>query len=466
MIRRPAPLLAALALAVLAPRSGAAAPSGAEEARAIAKEAYVYGVALEDAYRVMYAFSVDTKHKEYKGPFNSVLNVARVFTPADRAFVTPNSDTPYTFIGLDLRREPLVLTLPEIDPQRYFVFQWMDLYSFNFDYLGTRTTGNGGGSYLIAGPGWKGEAPPGVAKVLRAETELVNAVGRTQLFGPDDLENVKRIQAGYRLQPLSAFLGKPAPPAPPPIAWREPLSPPVQRTSLEFFDVLAFLLQFCPTHPSETALRERFARIGIEPGKRFDPGSLSPVLKSALADGMRDGQRSIDARRASRSGGRIMGLYGTREELKNDYVARALGAQVGIGATSPQEAVYPVYEHDRDGRKLDGNGNRYVLRFAPRTLPPVKAFWSVTLYDRARQHLVANRLNRYLISSPMLPELKRESDGGIKLYIQNESPGKELESNWLPAPKGPFVLALRLYWPEPQVLDGRWKPPFVERVKP
>jgi len=166
---------------------------------------------MEDSYRTMYAFSIATGNPEYKGPFNSALNIARVFTPDDKAFVTPNSDTPYTFLGLDLRAEPIVLTLPAIEKNRYYVFQMMDLYTFNFDYLGTRTTGNGGGKFLIAGPRWKGKAPKGITKVIRAGTEMINVIGRTQMINPVDLDKVKLIQGGYKVEPLSAFTGKPAP---------------------------------------------------------------------------------------------------------------------------------------------------------------------------------------------------------------------------------------------------------------
>src|SRR5580658_2162604 len=170
-----------------------AAQTSLEQTRSVAEEAYVYGFPLVDEYLTMYAFSVDKKSPQYKGPFNSMLHFARVFTPDDTAFVTPNSDTPYTFLGLDLRAEPVVLTVPPIEKGRYFVFQMLDLYTFNFDYVGTRATGNDGGNFMVAGPGWKGETPKGITKVIHAETELVSVVGRTQMFDPADLENVKRI---------------------------------------------------------------------------------------------------------------------------------------------------------------------------------------------------------------------------------------------------------------------------------
>jgi hypothetical protein len=436
-----------------------------EETRSIAREAYIFGVPMVDTYKTMHAFSIDKKNPQYKGPFNSILNFARVFTPADTAFVTPNSDTPYSFVGLDLRAEPVVLTVPRIEKERYFVFQLMDLYTFNFDYIGSRATGNDGGTYLFAGPRWKGEVPPGITRVLHPETEVVNIVGRTQLFNPGDLENVKKIQAGYKVQTLSAFLGTAAPPAAHEVDWAKPLTGDAERTSLEFFHLFAFLLQFAePPHPSEVALWARFAQIGIVPGKAFDSEALSPEMQTALKAGMADGQKEIDARRASLAG-RTDLLFGTREFLKNDYVARATGTQVGIGANSRDEAMYPMYDKDANGAKLDGSAQRYTLRFAKGELPPVNSFWSLTMYDLPSQLLVKNPIDRYLINSPMLPDLKTDADGGLTIYIQAESPGKDKEANWLPSPKGPFMMAMRCYWPKPALLEGQWKQPQIDRAK-
>ena len=168
------------------------------EARSTAKEAYIYGFPMVDSYRIQHAYFADTKNPEYKGPWNHVVNIPRVYTPADTAVQTPNSDTPYSMLGMDLRAEPMVLTVPPIEKNRYFSVQFIDAYTFNFAYIGSRTTGNEGGSYLIAGPGWKGETPKGVKEVIRSETDFVLAAYRTQLFGPDDLDNVKKIQAGYK----------------------------------------------------------------------------------------------------------------------------------------------------------------------------------------------------------------------------------------------------------------------------
>ena len=450
-------------LALASARSVAAAVSP-QEARAIAKEAYIYGVPMVDSWRTMYAFSVDQQNPQYKGPFNTILNVGRVFTPEDTAFVTPNSDTPYSFAALDLRAEPVVITIPKIDDHRYFVFQLMDLYTFNFAYIGSRATGNGGGRYLIAGPHWRGRTPEGIDKVIGSETELVNVVGRTQLYGPGDLENVQAIQAEYRVEPLSTYLGTPPPSPAPAVEWRKPVAPGRERTSLEFFDQLAFLLQFAePPHRSEIRTRDRVEEIGIVPGQRFNSDALTPAVRDALRQGMADGQKEIDTRRASLHGHTDQ-LYGTRPFLRNDYVARATGAQVGIGANSREEALYPIVDKDADGQPLDGSAHAYTLRFAKGHFPPVHAFWSVTMYDLPQQLLVVNPINRYLINSPMLPQMKTDADGGVTIYIQAESPGADKEANWLPAPSGPFMLAMRYYWPRPELLKGQWKTPPIERV--
>jgi hypothetical protein len=427
-----------------------------------AKDAYIYGVPMVAQFQVIYAFSIDKGNPQYKGPFNSILNIARVFTPDDTAFVTPNSDTPYSFAILDLRAEPAVITIPKMEKNRYFVFQLMDLYTFNFAYIGSRTTGNDGGIYLIAGPGWNGEVPANISKVFRAETQFVSVVGRTQLFNPDDLPNVKNLQASYKVQPLHEFLKTPAPPAPPALNWPRPITP-AEQTSPAFFDQMAYLLQFClPPHPSEVDLRKQFEAIGILPGKPFDL-STSPEAQAAIKAGLADGQKAIDASRAA-TGGKTDTLFGTREYLKNNYLARATGTQMGIGANSRDEALYPIYDKDSNDEPLDGSKHNYTLRFAKEQFPPVNAFWSLTMYNLPRQLLVKNSINRYLINSPMLPNLKTDIDGGLTIYIQADSPGKENESNWLPAPKAPFMLAMRYYWPKPELLDNQWKSPTVQRV--
>jgi len=437
-----------------------------EEACAIAKEAYVYGFPMVDHYRIQYSYFQDKNDPNYKTPWNHLINVPRVYTPEDTAIQTPNSDTPYSFIGMDLRAEPMVLTVPKIDESRYFTVQLVDAYTFNFAYIGSRATRNDGGSYLIAGPNWKGKKPKGIKKVIKSETEFVFGAFRTQLFNPTDLDNVKNVQAGYKAQPLSAFLGQPAPKAAPTIDFSKPLTPEAQRTSPEFYSILNFILQFCPTHPSEKELMARFAKIGVGAGNSFDASKLSHEIRTAVEQGMADAlaelaalQKRIDAKEVT-SGE----MFGTREYLKNNYLYRMAAAVNGIYGNSEAEAIYPLLALDNEGQKPDGS-KRYTLRFAPGQLPPVNAFWSMTMYRMPEILLVDNPIDRYLLNSPMLPQFKRDADGGLTLYFQNESPGKDKESNWLPAPKGWFMVVMRLYWPKEEALSGKWTPPQLQRTK-
>lgn len=437
------------------------------EARVIAKEAYIYGFPMVDGYRIQHAYFVNRQNPEYKAPWNQIRNIPRVYTPEDKAIQTPNSDTPYSMAGLDLRAEPVVLTVPAIEKNRYFSVQLIDLYTHNFAYIGSRTTGNGGGSFLIAGPGWKGRKPKGITQVIRAETELAIAAYRTQLFAPGDLENVKKIQAGYKVQPLSAFLGRAAARKAPAIDFITPLTPETQKTSLEFFNILSFILNFCPTHPSEKDLMARFAKVGVGAGKTLDATQFSPELRKAIQDGMADAWQAFAELKKSRiDTGKVTAgdVLGSREILKNNYLYRMAAAVMGIYGNSKAEAMYPVYSVDAAGEMLDGSKHRYTLRFAPGQLPPVNAFWSLTMYKLPESLLVANPLNRYLLNSPMLSQFKRDADGGITFHIQDTSPGVEKEANWLPAPKGPFIMFMRLYWPKPEALEGEWKQPPLQRM--
>ncbi len=436
------------------------------EARAIAKEAYIYGFPMVDNYRIQYAYFVDRDNPEFKVPWNQLKNTPRVYTPEDKAIQTPNSDTPYSFIGVDLRAEPLVLTVPPIEQRRYFSVQLIDLYTHNFAYIGSRATGNGGGHFLLAGPGWQGRQPSAITAIIRCETELAFVGYRTQLFEPSDIENVKKIQAGYKVEPLSQFLGQAPPPPAPAIQFVKPLSVEEQRSSPAFFTILNFVLKFCPTHASEKDLMARFAKLGIGAGGTFDPKSLEPELRQAVEAGVADAWRAyadlkkrVDAKEVT-SGD----MFGTREFLKNNYAYRMAAAILGIYGNSKQEAMYPLYTVDADGQPLNGSGNRYALRFAPDNLPPVNAFWSLTMYELPASLLVANPLNRYLINSPMLPKLQRDADGGVTLHVQHNSPGKDKESNWLPAPTGPFWAILRLYWPREAALEGQWTAPALQKV--
>jgi hypothetical protein len=270
----------------------------------------------------------------------------------------------------------------------------------------------------------------------------------------------KKIQAGYKAEPLSVFLGQSAPKAARAVDFIKPLTTDDERKSLEFFNILNFILQFTPTDPSETELMARFAKIGVGAGKTFNATTFPPEMKTAIEQGMADAWVDLENLKKQIDAGKVTSgdLFGTRAYLKNNYLYRMAGAVLGIYGNSKQEAMYPVYALDAAGQKLDG-ANRYIVRFAPGELPPVNAFWSLTMYDLPASLLVANPINRYLLNSPMLPQFVKDADGGLTFYVQNETPGKDKEPNWLPAPKGPFFIAMRLYWPKPAALDGTWKQP-------
>ena len=442
-----------------------------EEARAIAKRAYIYGFPMVEAYKTLYAQAVDKDGPNFKAPFNTVGSSAQVFTPKDSVIVTPNSDTPYSMMWMDLRAEPLVLTLPDVDPKRFFHVQLIDLYTQNFAYFGKRATGSKGGNFLVAGPNWKGEAPPGIEKVARSETEIAYALYRTQLFGPADIDNVRKIQAQYKVQPLSAFLRQTPPPAAPVIDWPKPEPRNMtmaMTTTPEIFSYLNFLLTYCPAEPSEKDLLRDFAKIGIGPGKLLNVKALAPDLLKAMQDGIDDGVKEFEFFKRTELDTRKVGtpaLFGTREHLKNNYLYRYAAARLGIFGNSAEEAIYHGYFLDGSGAPLDAAAKRYALTFAKDGLPPANAFWSITMYDGKTQLLVDNPLNRYLINSPMLPQLKTDPDGGLTLYVQKDPPGKDKEANWLPAPAGPFYLILRLYEPRAEALDGRWQVPPLRALE-
>jgi Uncharacterized conserved protein len=389
---------------------------------------------------------------------NHINNVPKVFGPQDTGVVTPNSDTPYSYLIMDLRREPLVVTLPVIEHDRYYSLQLVDLYSHNVDYLGTRRDGNGGGNFLIAGPGWQGKVPAGIKRVVHIPTSLMFSQFRTELKSPQDLDRVKTIQSQYRVEPLSAFEKRSPPARVAAVNW-----PSISREQIpdRIFAMLNFLLPFAPPLAHEKTLLKQFDRIGIAPGAPWPPALPQPVL-DAIKLGQQDAQQEVaDAARKVTSS---KDYFGTPADMKGKYLERAVGAMLGLYGNTAVEALYPAWQLDASGQQLNASKSDYQLTFAANALPPVRAFWSITMYDGKTRFLVDNSLNRYLINSSMLPGLKRGADGSITLYLQHKSPGKDLETNWLPAPNGPIYVVMRLYLPDPQALNGQWKVPALKAV--
>jgi hypothetical protein len=441
------------------------------ETKGIAEEGFIYGLPIVMNYAVMYEYNVDKNSGQYKGPFDQIVNEARVFTYEDTAVITPNSDTPYSMLWLDLRAEPMVLSVPEMEKDRYYSVMMCDGNTFNYGYIGSRATGNESGDYMVAGPDWKGDAPAGIKKVFHSSTRFSAVVYRTQLFNPEDMPNVVKVQSGYKAQPLSSYLNQPAPPPAPAIDF-----PKINKELVKenYFEYLDFALQFAPAGPEEKEIRAKLARIGIGSEKKFDFKELSLEHKAEVALGLKEGEKKVDEKVANMgkeiNGWRIGAGFGDRNFYNGNWLLRAAAAQAGIYGNDAIEAVYPMTRSDSAGQPLDGGKHNYTLTFAAGQFPPVNAFWSVTMYDGKTQLLIKNPINRYLINSPMLPNMKKNEDGSLTIHIQKDSPGADQQSNWLPAPDGPIYLVMRLYWPKdtpPSILppgEGTWQPPPVVKV--
>lgn len=391
-------------------------------------------------------------------------NASSVATPDDKFVVTPNSDTPYSYLWMDLRTEPMVVTMPQVETGRYYTGQLIDLYTFNFAYLGTRSYGNDGGNFLIAGPNWNGGLPAGIKAVLRCQTQFAYLLIRTQLFNAADIGNVKKIQAGYHAVPLSTFLHQPAPPVAPAVNWPKPSAD--MMTTPAIFPYLNFLLQFCPTDPSEVGLMARFAKLNLGADKTFDFAAFTTATQQAITDGISDSKADVAGIMQKINADQIQSsdLFGTREFLKNNYLYRMVGAKLGLYGNSGADAAYFGYYVAANHSPLDASKNNYELRFAKGEIPEYHAFWSLTMYDGKTQLLVANPLHRYLLNSTMLNSYKYGPDGSLTFYIQKTSPGKDNDSNWLPAPDGPFYAVYRVYMPGKAVLDGTWKKPLMQSM--
>lgn len=449
-VRRLIVCVAFIALAV--PVQAAKLPPA--ESEAIAREAFIWGYPVVENYNVLDSLALNTASPTFKAPINAIGHARALATPQDRTIVAPNVDTLYSYAWLDLRSEPLVLTIPPFEKNRYVSLQLIDAYTYILDYVSPRTNGHGGGSFLVTGPGWDGVAPKDIKAVFRSPTSLVLAHYRTQFLGPGDLTRVHELQNHFRVETLSAYLGA-APSQPAPLLNAvAPVDLRHDPASMQFFRILNWMLAYMPDLPDEKALRARFARIGVGPGLPFDPPAEE---RPAIAKGMLEGLAQMEAR--ARTVTSSAELFGSRTQLGQDYLARAVAAMIGIYGNAPEEFLGVGYPADAQGKPFDGR-NRYTITFRPDDVPDVGAFWSITAYDKDRL-LHDNPLARYSINSAMLPDFKKNSDGGFTIYVQHESPGKNREANWLPVPEEPFTLTFRTYMPAESVRQGQWKAPPV-----
>jgi hypothetical protein len=450
-----------------------AAPAGAQtalteqEARAIAVDAYLYfyPVVIMDVTRKQ-STNIEPGREFAKGPMNAFTSVTE-YPPGDfKGVVRVNFDTLYSIAWLDMTKEPMIVSAPNTDG-RYYLLPMLDMWTDVFASPGWRTTGTQAGNFLVTPPGWNGAVPAGMTRI-NAPTPYVWIIGRTKTDGPPDYAAVHKIQAGYKVTPLSEW-GKPPQPVQvkidPSVDMKTPPKIQVDTMAADKFLVYAAeLLKINPPHITDEPIIAQLKKIGIEPGKSFDIGKIDPAIRNALASAPGEAQALMAWKLPTLT--RVvngwsmntdtMGVYG------NYYLKRAIIAQAGLGANVPEDAIYPINLGDESGRPLDG-ANKYTLHFEKGASPPANAFWSITLYD-SEGFQVPNSLNRFAVSSWM--PWKYNADGSLDLYFQNESPGKNKEANWLPAPKGPFNLTMRIYAPKSDALTGKWNPPPVTRVQP
>jgi len=439
-----------------------------KEAKEIAEEAYIFAFPMIYNYKMMFATAMYKESGAYEAPFNVLFNNAKLNDHTFTAMVRPNNDTFYSGVYFDLSKQPQILSVPEITDDRYYSFQIIDMYTHNIDYVGTRKTGFGAGNYMFVGPYWNGETPEDIEKVIQSEGNYLLALGRTQVFGLDDVETVQAIMANYKLVSYNEFIGQPetethsTPPA----------YPPYNAENVENENFIAYLNALMTQgeiHPTEKALFKKFAKIGIVPGQAFNSADFDPAIIKAINEGIASGtEKMIEA--AAKLGERkngwqlVSGAFGNREAMQGKYLTRAAAAYFGLYGNDLEEAFYPETTLDSDNETLDGSKHNYILHFEKDELPPVKAFWSLSMYKLPEQLFAENAINRYVISSNT-EGLKYNEDGSLDVYIQKENPGDDKVSNWLPAYDGPFSLQARLYWPNPENLDPLYEMPSVDRVK-
>jgi hypothetical protein len=440
----------------------------AEEARAITVDAYVYFYPLVTMDITRKQFTNIEPGKELgKGPMNMFVNIPE-YPPGDfKGVVRSNFDTLYSIAWVDLTKEPAIISAPDTHG-RYYLLPMLDMWSDVFATPGWRTTGTEAHNFLLVPPGRRVDMQtdlPNGTQVIKAPTPSVWIIGRTKTDGPADYKAVHKIQAGYKVTPVSQWGKEPVRPRvkiDPSIYMKTP--PKVQVDTMsgkKFFSYALELLKLHPPHITDEPILARMKRIGLAPARDFDFDGLKPEVKEAVESAPKSAQLLMKWKVPSLA--RVanywsmntdtMGVYG------NYYLKRAIVAQVGLGANLPEDAIYPLNLADEAGLPLHGS-SKYTIHFDKGATPPVNAFWSITLYD-SEGFQVPNSLNRFAVSSWM--PFKKNSDGSLDLYLQHESPGAGKEANWLPAPKGPFNLCMRLYAPRSDALTGKWNPPPVTK---
>lgn len=432
----------------------------------IAKEAYIYAYPMMQHYKVMYRSAIIGREGAPPKKFNRFSHRRKLLGPNFKLIVGPNNDTIYSSVWLDLRAEPLVISVPAVPDDRYYSLQLIDLYVNNFSYIGQRTTGSKAGDYVIVGPDHDIGDLNKTHNVIRSESSFVFIIGRVLIDGEEDLPNVIAIQDKFQVRPLSEFLDKG--PSKKLSAVAFPAYDEELAQSDRFIDYLNFFLRFSEVHQSDKAMIKRFQLIGIGAQSGKSVNDLSPEYRRAIAAGVKAAHAEIAAMTGT-FGKLINGWnqsgagFGSRETRAGNLLARAAAAMTALYGNSRAENNSFIAFSDFNDMKLDGSKERYTIRFLPEEMPPVEAFWSVTMYRLPTMQLVENPIDRYSIGD-RTKGLVFEKDGSLIFYLQHEPPVAEKTSNWLPAPNGPFAIALRLYRPSKAILNGEWKPPYLNVV--
>ncbi len=423
--------------------------------RIAARDSYIFTYPLVMMYRTMYLQAVDKTSPSFGGGMGQWLHLATA-SPTDTDIVTPNNDTPYSYAWVDLRAEPWVLTMPEISKDRFYTSQWNDMWGYVLDNAGSVNDGYSGVSVLLAGPQWSGVLPDGIDRVIQGESAFLATLTRTQLLGPDDATALRSVQDDYALQPLSAYRNEP-PSEPQEMIdwpeWRDGVE-----TRLDYWDYAAEILTLTVPHAADTEAYAALSRLGIVRGKSFNSAALEEDTKAVLLAGIKDAQALLADEAGKLTDGTK--LFGSRATVGDRYLDRALGVYVGIFGNTKDISVYLNRVVDQAGQPLDGSTSSYEMTFAPGTLPPVEFFWSMTMYRLPERLLVENPIDRYSIGSAT-PGLVTAEDGSLTLHISAQSPDPEHESNWLPAPGGPFWMVLRNYGPGDSILNQTYELPTV-----
>lgn len=446
----------------------AADKAGLEEALAIADDAYVYGYPLVTMDMTRKQLTNVAVPDDSHAPMGQLLKL-RTYPAVDNHTVTaPNADTLYTTAWFDVSREPWILTVPDIG-KRYYLLPFLSGWTDVFEVPGSRTTGEKGGKYAITGPGWSGKLPDGV-KELKSPTGMVWLLGRIYCTGtPEDYKAVHALQDKFELVPLSAYGQKYTPPdgeVDNNFDMKKGIRDQVDAMSVyEYFSYLAKLMKTNPPAAADAALVAKMAKIGIVPGQEFDSSKLDAFDKEAIRAIPKTAQVKIYKRFEDTP--KLNGWFYTMQAgtYGTEYLQRAMVTMIGLGANRPQDAIYPTATKDDANKDLDASSNKYIIHFDKGQMPPAKGFWSITMYDKDF-FFVPNELKRQTLSSRN--KFVTNADGSVDLYLQADSPGKDKEANWLPAPKAKFAAMMRLYWPNetpPSIVDGSWKPPAITVAK-